>query len=55
MARLKCPAVDAGRITADGCEKIVRLLTLCDSFDLPVVSVVDSAGFARDDREFRKM
>lgn len=44
-------AIDDGRISTDGCEKIVRLLTLCDAFDLPVISVVDSAGFARDDTE----
>jgi acetyl-CoA carboxylase carboxyltransferase component len=42
-------AIDDGRISADGCEKIVRLLTLCDAFDLSVVSLVDSAGFAPDD------
>lgn len=41
-------AVDGGRIGADGCEKAVRLLTLCDAFDLPVVSFVDSLGFAPD-------
>jgi acetyl-CoA carboxylase carboxyltransferase component len=43
------PAVGDGAIDADGCEKAVRLLTLCDAFDLPVVSLVDSAGFAPDD------
>jgi acetyl-CoA carboxylase carboxyltransferase component len=43
------PAVGDGAIDADGCEKAVRLLTLCDAFDLPVVSLVDSVGFAPDD------
>ena len=43
------PRADDGRIDAAACEKIARLLMLCDSFNLPVVSLVDSAGLARDD------
>ncbi len=43
------PPTDDGRIDAAACEKVARLLMLCDSFDLPVVSLVDSAGLARDD------
>ncbi len=43
------PAVDEGRIDAAGCEKAARLLMLCDSFDLPVISLIDSAGLAADD------
>lgn len=43
------PAVDDGRLTADGCEKVVRILTNSDAFDLPVVSFVASAGYAADD------
>jgi acetyl-CoA carboxylase carboxyltransferase component len=43
------PAVDEGRIDAAGCEKVARLLMLCDSFDLPVISLIDSAGVAADD------
>jgi propionyl-CoA carboxylase beta chain len=39
-------AHDAGRLDSHGAEKIVRLLTLCDGFDLPVVSFIDSAGIA---------
>jgi acetyl-CoA carboxylase carboxyltransferase component len=40
---------DDGRIDAAACEKVARLVMLCDSFNLPVVSLVDSAGLARDD------
>ena len=43
------PRADDGRIDAAACEKVARLLMLCDSFNLPVVSLVDSAGLARDD------
>jgi acetyl-CoA carboxylase carboxyltransferase component len=44
------PAVDGGRIDAHACEKAIRLLVLCDSFNLPVISLIDSAGLAPDDR-----
>ncbi|MCU1501371.1 MAG: hypothetical protein JWM12_725 [Ilumatobacteraceae bacterium] len=43
------PSADGGRIDAAGCEKAARLLMLCDSFNLPVISLIDSAGFASDD------
>jgi acetyl-CoA carboxylase carboxyltransferase component len=43
------PTVDDGRIDAHGFEKATRLLVLCDSFDLPVVSLIDSTGVAGDD------
>jgi len=43
------PRADGGRIDTAACEKAARLLMLCDSFDVPVVSLVDSAGLARDD------
>ena len=43
------PATDGGLIDAHGCEKATRLLVLCDSFDLPVVSLIDSGGLAPDD------
>ncbi len=43
------PSSDDGRIDTGACEKAARLLMLCDSFDLPVVSIVDSAGLAADD------
>ena len=43
------PRVDDGRIDAAACEKVARLLMLCDSFNVPVISLIDSAGLARDD------
>ncbi len=39
---------DGGRIDAACCEKAARLLMLCDSFNIPVVSLVDSAGLVAD-------
>ena len=34
----------AGAITSDAADKAARFLQLCDSFDLPVVSLVDTPG-----------
>jgi methylmalonyl-CoA decarboxylase subunit alpha len=39
------PHVFAGALGPDACEKAVRLLALCDAFDLPVVFVQDVPGF----------
>ena len=35
---------DAGALTSDGCDKAARFLQLCDAFDLPVVSLIDTPG-----------
>lgn len=35
----------AGALTPEACHKITRLMTLCDSFNLPVVFLVDVPGF----------
>jgi methylmalonyl-CoA carboxyltransferase 12S subunit len=35
----------AGAITSDASEKAARFLRLCDSFGLPVVSLIDTPGF----------
>lgn len=35
----------AGALTPECCHKIIRLLTICDSFNLPVVFLVDVPGF----------
>ena len=35
----------AGAITSDASDKAARFLQLCDSFGLPVVSLVDTPGF----------
>lgn len=37
---------DEGRLGASGCKKAAGFLRLCDSFSLPVVSFLDTAGFA---------
>jgi acetyl-CoA carboxylase carboxyltransferase component len=34
----------AGAITSDGADKAARFLQLCDAFDLPVLSLVDTPG-----------
>ena len=34
----------AGAITSDGADKAARLLQLCDAFDIPVLSLVDTPG-----------
>src|SRR3954470_9438403 len=34
----------AGAITSDGADKAARFMQLCDAFDLPVVSLVDTPG-----------
>ena len=39
------PKSAAGTISPDGCQKAIRLLVLCDSFDIPVVSFQDTPGF----------
>jgi acetyl/propionyl-CoA carboxylase alpha subunit/acetyl-CoA carboxylase carboxyltransferase component len=38
--------VNGGALTADGCDKLRRLLDLCDLFHLPVLNLVDNPGFA---------
>jgi acetyl-CoA carboxylase carboxyltransferase component len=35
----------AGAMTADGAQKVRRLVDLCDTFHLPIVSFVDEPGF----------
>jgi acetyl-CoA carboxylase carboxyltransferase component len=42
-------AVDEGRLTGPGCDKIARFVRLCDSYGLPLLVLLDSAG-AADDR-----
>lgn len=38
------PAIDAGRIDEHAAQKISRHVELCDSWELPIVSLVDTAG-----------
>jgi acetyl-CoA carboxylase carboxyltransferase component len=39
------PQYGAGALTADCCDKITSFLVLCDSFNLPIVMLVDTPGF----------
>jgi len=39
------PAWYAGAMTADGAQKVKRLVDLCDTFHLPIVCLVDEPGF----------
>lgn len=40
------PMAQAGALTPEAVEKIVRLLVLCEAYNLPVVFAVDTPGFA---------
>ena len=39
------PAVGGGAMSADGCRKIVDFTVLCDSFNIPLVRLMDTPGF----------
>ena len=39
------PMFDAGTLNPETCHKAVRLMTVCDAFNLPVVFLVDVPGF----------
>jgi len=39
------PLYRGGALDADGCRKIVDFLVLCDSFNVPIVLLVDTPGF----------
>lgn len=41
-------AKDEGRISTDVARKIAKFINLCDSFSIPVVTIVDSCGLAID-------
>lgn len=36
------------KLTADDCTKIARFVRVCDSFGIPVITLVDTAGFEAD-------
>jgi acetyl/propionyl-CoA carboxylase alpha subunit/acetyl-CoA carboxylase carboxyltransferase component len=38
--------VNGGALTADGCDKLIRHLDLCDLFHIPILNLVDNPGFA---------
>ncbi|MCC5857804.1 MAG: hypothetical protein JJT90_06600 [Ectothiorhodospiraceae bacterium] len=39
------PMFKAGALDVPGCEKITRFLVMCDSFNIPIVLLVDTPGF----------
>lgn len=39
------PLYGAGALDADCCEKITSFLVLCDSFNIPIITLVDTPGF----------
>lgn len=39
------PMFKGGALDADGCDKICSFLVLCDSFNIPVIFLVDNPGF----------
>ena len=39
------PMFKAGALDVDACEKITRFLVMCDSFNIPIVLLVDTPGF----------
>lgn len=39
----------ADKLTADDCSKIARFVRTCDAYALPVITIVDTEGFAADD------
>jgi len=40
------PLFKGGALDADACDKIVSFLVLCDSYNIPIVTFVDTPGFA---------
>lgn len=39
------PAVNAGGLDVDSSEKIARFVRLCDAFNLPIITLVDTPGY----------
>lgn len=39
------PRFKAGSIDPDACDKAISFITLCDSFNIPIISMVDQPGF----------
>jgi acetyl-CoA carboxylase carboxyltransferase component len=39
------PLVKGGTLDVDACDKIIDFLVLCDSFNIPIVMLVDTPGF----------
>ena len=39
------PMFKAGAMDPDSCDKVTTFLVLCDSFNIPIVILVDTPGF----------
>jgi acetyl-CoA carboxylase carboxyltransferase component len=39
------PVSKGGAIDADACDKVINLIVLCDSFNIPIIFMVDQPGF----------
>jgi acetyl-CoA carboxylase carboxyltransferase component len=39
------PMIKGGAMDPDACDKAVNLIVLCDSFNIPIISLVDTPGF----------
>lgn len=39
------PLIKGGAIDADACDKVISFLVLCDSYNIPIVFLVDQPGF----------
>jgi len=39
------PMAKAGALDVSGCEKVTRFLVMCDSFNIPIINLVDTPGF----------
>ena len=48
------PSENGGRLTPFGARKMAKFISMCDSFNIPVVTLVDSEGFAVGD-EYENM
>lgn len=44
------PAVNEGRLTKDGCRKAARFVRFLDSFSIPLVTLVASAGMSTEEK-----
>jgi len=42
------PAVSGGDLDAAACDKAARFLEFCDNYDIPVITLVDTNGFAAE-------
>jgi acetyl-CoA carboxylase carboxyltransferase component len=39
------PMIKGGAIDPDACDKAINLIVLCDSFNIPIINLVDTPGF----------